>query len=265
MAVKIGHASSDENSTASGGNAGDQTAREVFIRDWYNRSKGWSTVFRAKDSRIAEKIAKAMEQACANDNIGYDQGQRTTLFEHAKKASWDISKVTAKCECDCSSLVAVCVNAAGIAINKDMYTGNQKTILNNTSKFDMLTEAKYLNKSDFLRRGDILLGQGHTAVVLSDGGGIEIKPSVKKPAKIDSAKSFVKDFAGAYKVTASALNVRAGAGTSKNILVTIPKNTTVYCFGYYTQVAGTDWLYVQLTHNGVNYTGFASAKYLVRG
>ena len=170
MAVKIGHASGDEYG-ASGWNgkavAGDQTAKEVCTRNWYN--KPWTAVFRAKDSQVAEKIAKTMEQACANNKIGYDQSQRTTLYAKAKAVNWDLSKITAACECDCSSLVAVCVNAAGIAVSKDMYTGNEKNALMNTGAFTIFTEAKYIGGSDYLVRGDILLGNGHTAVVLSNG------------------------------------------------------------------------------------------------
>lgn len=167
MAVKIGHASIDENGKAKGGSAGDQTKKEVCTRNWYN--KPWTSVIRPNDSSVAEKIATAMEQACANDNIGYDQSQRTTLYTKAQEANWDISKITSKCECDCSSLVAVCVNAAGISVSKDIYTGNEKTSLANTGAFTVLTETKYTSKADYLKRGDILLGSGHTAVVLGSG------------------------------------------------------------------------------------------------
>lgn len=167
--VKIGHASSDENKSAQGGIAGDQTGSEAKTQNWYNRSKGWSAVFRPKSSTVAEKIAVAMEQACANNKIGYDQSQRTTLYTKAKEKNWNLSKITSNCECDCSSLVAVCVNAAGIAVSKDMYTGNQKAVLKATGQFDVLTDSKYLTYDKHLKRGDILLGTGHTAVVLSDG------------------------------------------------------------------------------------------------
>ena len=146
MVVKIGHAYSDENTKASGGKAGDQTSKEVVIQNWYLRSDGWTIVFRPKETIVAEKIAKAMEQACANDKIGYDQGQRTTLYTKAKEAGWNLSKIIEVCECDCSSLVAVCVNAAGIPVNKNMYTGSQKTLLETTGKFRSLTEEKYLKE-----------------------------------------------------------------------------------------------------------------------
>ena len=276
MAVTIGHASLDENRNAKGGAAGDQTAKEVCKRSWY--SKPWHTVFRPKDSGIAEKIAKAMEQACANDKIGYDQSQRTTLYTLAKAVNWDISKITTACECDCSSLVAVCVNAAGITVSKDIYTGNEKAALKATGAFTIYTESNYVSKADYLKRGDILLGNGHTAIVLSNGSNAESNTnsnsnansntantgsSVKSEVKAkDYAKSFLRTLAGTYEVTASWLNVRHGAGTAKKIMATIPKGTKVKCYGYYTQWNTSMWLAIQFTYKGVKYTGFASAKYL---
>lgn len=254
MTVKIGHAHSDENNKAKGGKAGDQTSGEVVIQDWYIRTKGWSAVFRAKDAKVAEKLAITMEQACANDNIGYDQGQRTTLYKYAEKYSWDLTKIAEKCECDCSSLVAVCANSAGISISKDMYTGNQKSVLNSTNKFKMLTDKKYLIKSDYLRRGDILLGPGHTAIVLS---------SAKNP-ELQAAKSFLNSLSGTYMVNTSKLNVRYGAGTDNAVITTIIKGTKVKCYGYYTEILGTNWLYVQFTKNNRLQTGFVSSNYLTR-
>ena len=258
MAVTIGHASLDENKNINGGSAGDQTQKEVCTRSWY--SKPWTSVIRPKDSNVAERIAKAMEQACANDNIGYDQHQRTTLYTQAKEVNWDLSKV-GKCECDCSSLVAVCVNASGIKVSKDIYTGNELKALEATGGFTIHTEAKYISRSDYLKRGDILLGKGHTAVVLSDGTVPKAETSASVKAT-DSARSFLKPLSGSYKVTASWLNVRNGAGIHKKKMVAIPKGTVVRCYGFYTTVLGTNWLYIQFTYNGTTYTGFASAKYL---
>lgn len=77
-----------------------------------------------------------------------------------------------------------------------------------------------------------------------------------------SAKSYSKSIAGTYKVTASSLNVRNGAGTTHKSMVKIPKGTKVKNYGYYTSVLGTKWLYIQFTYNNVTYTGFASGKYL---
>lgn len=172
MSVKIGHASIDERGKARGGAAGDQTGREVCTRNWYN--KPWIAVIRPKSSTAAEKIAKAMEAACANNNIGYDQNERTTLYIKAKANNWNIAGIKSKCETDCSALVAVCVNAAGISVSKDIYTGNEKSALVATGKFTAHTESKYLTTDNYLKRGDILLASGHTAVVLSNGSKVAV-------------------------------------------------------------------------------------------
>lgn len=76
--------------------------------------------------------------------------------------------------------------------------------------------------------------------------------------KVDSAEKFDKSLSGTYTVTASSLNLRKGAGTSKAILTEMPKGSTVQCYGYYTDVSGTKWLYVVYG----KYTGFASSEYL---
>jgi uncharacterized protein YgiM (DUF1202 family) len=136
-----------------------------------------------------------------------------------------------------------------------MYTGNQKELLSKTKKFDILTDAKFLTKSNYLRRGDILLGPGHTAIVLSDG---------HKEPTIESAKSFSSSLVGTYTVKATKLNVRCGAGITKTVLIAIPKGTKVQCFGYYTKVLGVNWLYTQFVYNRKQYTGFISTKYLTK-
>lgn len=82
-----------------------------------------------------------------------------------------------------------------------------------------------------------------------------------KKAK-DGAKSFDKALAGTYKVTASSLNVRSGAGTGKAKLTTIPKGTKVQCYGYYTALGGVKWLYVQFDYKGTTCIGFVSSKYV---
>lgn len=265
MAVRIGHASIDENGKAHGGAAGDQTGREVCTRDWYN--KPWIAVIRPNDAKVAEKIAKAMEQAAANNNIGYDQYQRTTLFTQAKANNWDLSKIKVKCETDCSALVAVCVNAAGIAVSKDIYTGNEKAALVNTGKFKALTESKYIGSSEYLKRGDVLLGSGHTAVVLSNGSKVSGSNNATTPATpstpsntagVEAAKGYDKALAGTYKVTASALNIRSGAGTNKKILGSVKEGKTATCYGYYNTVDGVKWYLV--VANGI--TGYCSSKYL---
>ena len=171
MSVMIAHASIDENNHAKNGAAGDQTGREVCVRSWYN--KPWGCVIRFNDSRMAEKVAKCMEMAAANDNIGYDQNQRNTLLNKARKYNYDVSKVSEPCETDCSALVSVACMYAGIPESSLTLHGNCATtrtirnILKSTGGVEVYTTALYTSKSDRLKRGDILLKEGsHVAVVV---------------------------------------------------------------------------------------------------
>lgn len=180
--IKIGQASRDERMRYSGGIAGDQDGKEVAIREWYNRP--WNKVLRCKDSKKAEKIAQAMEKACKNDYIGYDQNQRTTLYSLCKANGWKIEDIKTPCETDCSALVAVCVNAAGIKVSGDIYTGNEANTLLKTEEFELLTAPKYLLSDEYLRRGDILLYEfHHTAIALQDGkkAGVNKYTAVEYP------------------------------------------------------------------------------------
>ena len=178
--IKIGQASRDERGRYSGGLAGDQDGREVAIREWYNRP--WNKVLRARNPSIAEKIAVAMEDACKNDNIGYDQYERTTLYDLCKANGWNIKAVNRSCETDCSALVAVCVNAAGIKVSGDIYTGNEANALLRTGEFELLLAPKYLLSDEYLRRGDILLYEfHHTAIALQDGK----KAEKAKPIQVE--------------------------------------------------------------------------------
>lgn len=166
--VKIGHASIDENGKIQGGAAGDQTGKEVCTRDYYYHTKGWCGL-RAKDSDVAEKIAKCMEDACANPYIGYDQSGRLTLYNTVKnlKFKCDMNTLKVKVECDCSSLVRVCLAYAGVTVG-NFNTAGEKAVILKTGLFEEFVVKK---DGSNLKRGDILVTKtkGHTVVVLSDG------------------------------------------------------------------------------------------------
>lgn len=166
--IKIGNAGSDERGKYTGGAAGDQTGGEVCIRDWYNRP--WNVVLRPLRAHVAADMVRAMRDACVNNNVGYDQYQRTTLYTQAKAAGWDITKITTPCETDCSALIAVCANAAGIRVSKDIYTGNMVRALKATGQFEVLMASKYLTSDQYLQAGDVLVYEGHhTAMALQYG------------------------------------------------------------------------------------------------
>ena len=181
MAVKIGHASISENGSITG-KAGDSTGREVCTRDYYLHSKGWH-VLRAIDATDREQIAQCMEAACANDNIGYCQNDRLTLYNAVKNNGFKCDKknLTKKVECDCSSLVRVCLAYAGIKVG-DFYTGNEKNVLVNSGKMKLVN---WDGKSSSLKRGDVLVTKtkGHTVIVLTDGTPAASKKSIDTLAR----------------------------------------------------------------------------------
>ena len=184
MAVKIGSARIDENSHAKGGKAGDQTGKEVSTQSWYKHSKGWR-VFRAKNPALAEKIAQDMQWACDNNNIGYDQGQRNTLYHVAKPLGFNCKEVKTKCETDCSALVRVCCAYAGIML-PNFRTITEPSILLNSGYFYEMKGKQYTDSSDYLLRGDILCTktQGHTVIVLSDGSKATPTPQPENPKTV---------------------------------------------------------------------------------
>lgn len=87
---------------------------------------------------------------------------------------------------------------------------------------------------------------------------------VAKPATVEPARKFDKSIAGTYKVKASALNLRRGAGTNHTILATLPKGTRMQCYGYYTTVSGVKWFLVQTKYKNSTLTGYASSEWLVK-
>lgn len=231
MSVLIGHAVSTENKdNGKNGKAkpGDQTGKEVLTAKWYDRDGKWDNVFRAKDPTVAEKIAKACEAGCANDMVGYNQSHpnRTSLYDAAAKVAFDLSKITDPCEADCSSFVAVCVNAAGIKVSKGMYTGNEKAVLQATKKFDTYTSDDYTKHEDKLKRGDILHGSGHTAIVLSNGKNADTGTTVTPVAEPQKQTGSVKK----YRVTGSYYMRKTAGATNKpksDILLTVHKDDVI--------------------------------------
>ena len=173
MAVIIGSARIDERGRTTGGAAGDQTGNEVSTQSWYLHSKGWR-VFRAVNTVAAEAIAVCMQAACDNNNIGYDQNQRNTLYNAVKPLDFDVRKLKTKVETDCSALIRVCCAYAGIPLS-DFNTATEASTLLKSGKFVELTDSKYTKQQDYLRRGDILVTKtkGHTAAVLTSGAKVE--------------------------------------------------------------------------------------------
>lgn len=188
MTVYIGNAVGNEKGTANGGEPGDQTSREVRVQPWYLNKKGWR-VFRPKSSEVAQKLVYDMKAACENDNIGYSQAKRNTLYTASKPYGFDCAKVEEKVECDCSSLVRVCLAFAGIEV-KDFNTSTEPKRLLDTGEFEEMVGEEYTDSPNKLKLGDILVTRtkGHTAIVMNDGSDPEppdppVPPEPPTPTK----------------------------------------------------------------------------------
>lgn len=167
--VTIGHFVCDENGHSRGGKPGDQTGKEGRFQSWYkcgSNGKGWQDVFRAKDKKVRKKIAENMIELVENPHIGYNQDKRLTLDKEAKKVDYDFKKITVDCDTDCSQATAECIIGAGIPISPDMYTGNEKKLIEATGKFKTYSGKSYTQSAQKLIAGDILFKVGHSAVVV---------------------------------------------------------------------------------------------------
>lgn len=180
--IKIGHASISENNTAYG-SAGDSTGREVYIDDNYDiNSLKPNVVLRPKTATLAKRSAKACEAGCKNDNIGYSQNGRNTLYNLAKDNGYNLSAV-GLCNTDCSAFVTVCAIAGGSKIaygSNAPTTTNMRTRFKQSGDYSVLTDSKHLTMTDYLKRGDILVCEGsHTVMVLGNGDSISDEDSTE--------------------------------------------------------------------------------------
>ncbi len=197
--MRIAQASHDERGQYRGGIAGNQ-ADELNIKNWYNRP--WDVVFRPKSAVFGDNIATVAEMLVRNRNIGYDQSERTSLYDACSRINWNLSLLNTlpPCECDCSSFVAVVLRFLGVAIPRTVTTMTMPAALTSTGLFDRLTEAQYTKSGGRLRRGDILLNTAHHVAIAVDNGQAPISP-----------------YAGVVTVS-DYLNVRTGPGIGNPIV-----------------------------------------------
>lgn len=265
--LKVGSARIDENGNTSGGEAGDQTGKEVCTQTMYTHSKGWY-VHRPKKVSYATKIAAAMQTACDNPNIGYDQGNRLGIIKYG-------TSTTTKTECDCSSLVRQCVIEATGTDPGNFTTANESTKLAATGLFE--DKFSYVSQSKTpLYNGDILVTKtkGHTVIVVSGNPRSSSSSSSSSSTSTSSSKPSYT-VGKTYTTKVDRLRVRKGAGTSyaaksyaaltanakKNAYSngTLKKGTTVTCKA--TKTVGSDiWMqipsgWIAAYYNGKKYVG----------
>ena len=114
---------------------------------------------------------------------------------------------------------------------------------------------------DFLKRGDILRKNGHTAVVLSNGDKYTASYEVhNKPAIYADSKN--ADLAGVWQAETD-VYLREGAGVSFKAVSVIPQGKECYNYGYYSvDSRGICWLFVDYYRDHVKVTGFVNCTFL---
>ena len=225
MAVLIGHASIDENGTIQGKTPGDQTTKEICIREWY--SKPWNVYLECLDDTLADKAAAIMEEICKNDNYGYSQPNRwagyNAIINNGRKVAGG------KGDFDCSSLVLACYILAGLSIAASGYTGNMKSILLATGKFKAYTDAAHTGSSAYAKRGGIYLKESsHVVMALSKGS--KASGTASGASQSTATASGNKNYVGKGIGSATAksnMNVRTGSSTASGSIGGVTKGASV--------------------------------------
>ncbi|MBQ7146034.1 MAG: hypothetical protein IJR95_04620 [Lachnospiraceae bacterium] len=209
---------------------------------------GWEYVFRPISETAAERIAWLMEGAVENgDHIGYSQcnsdfpreGVFDALFGMANP---DTRKITSLVNCDCSSLAGACIYNSGeprlyIPELRAMWTGIERELLTSSGAFIELTDPLLLELGTGLKRGDVLLKTGHTAVAIDTDDHRDTYPVVI----CDCAFS----------------RIRRGPGIEYDTMATMPAGTILQAEGR--AVASEGGIWYRVIFDGR--TGYTSALY----
>ena len=91
------------------------------------------------------------------------------------------------------------------------------------------------------------------------------KNLIRHSAYIQAEYAASKDnaLAGLYQAEGK-IKLYSGAGEKKAVLAAAEKDAKIYCYGYYTEKDGENWLYVEYFQDGAVYTGFCKASMLKR-
>lgn len=91
------------------------------------------------------------------------------------------------------------------------------------------------------------------------------KNLIRHSAYIQAEYAASKDnaLAGLYQAEGK-IKLYSGAGEKKAVLAAAEKDAKIYCYGYYTEKDGENWLYVEYFQDGAVCTGFCKASMLKR-
>ena len=234
--VLLAHARSNEIGQVSGGKPGDQTGKEVCVQPFFEHQ--WNYFLRPKNPMLGKKIADDAEIAASNDNIGYNQPDRYSMYLQVKSHGYDFTKISKPCNTDCSQLVATLLLAAGVRVSPYMYTGNMVSEIMKTRLFEQIpyTDSKQL------RRGDILVAvtARHTAVVVE---GYDTTPQPSATVKYIAEVYGVED---GHHIT-----VKTEPKASANMLKSWPYLSNGNMIEVCDEVG--DWVYIRIADTNYGY------------
>lgn len=261
------------------------------VANWQNT--GWDTVFRPKDNKLAENLASIIESGCSNSYIQYSDNIQFSFVDIARKANLKLNTIEEDVNINQLEFLLLIIEISNIISADKISFVNARNILIGSGLFYNFTSDDYLNKKDYLKRGDVLFNNNSCAIVLSNGRFSNKLAVTKKPVEataknitinnltVFSAKDKIKatneteekvasqipelqdkSLAGVY-ITKTATDLKDNISSSGKF-ITLPKGIKVYNYGFYEEDKKEKWLFVKTSYKNINYSGFCNIKNLTK-
>ena len=192
---QIVHASINEKGHATGGAKGDQTGKEVTVRQYYY--KNWNCVLRHSDSLIGQYAASIGVKLANSNLVGYGQDGRESLRQALISFNWDVDAYIAsgnKTHADCSSFVFACYCCVIEGFRQFGYSPTTSSIESRFSEdhgFSKFKGTEYTHSESNLLPGDIINSSTSHHVVMYVGNADTIQtdvivsnPSIDTPVSV---------------------------------------------------------------------------------
>lgn len=196
----------------------------------------------------------------ATDKVGYglaqwtSSGRKKKLLDYAKNKGASIGDLNMQLEYLFSELSGSYKKVLTVLKSATSVQEASDAVL---TKFECPA-----NQSDGVKKARAKNGTEFYKKYVSSSNNTTTPTKSTKPSsvKVDSAQKKDTSIAGSYTVTASSLNIRAGADAKKTSLGILKKGEVVENYGFYSVASnGVKWFYVK-TKSGI--VGFCSSKYL---
>lgn len=187
---KIVEAYSDERGKARGGEIGDQTGKEIRIREFYIRDGGWSVYIECTDPLLAEAAAYNAQLIAEDNSFGYNQDERWTGYEEIISGGSIDEAETG--DFDCSSLCIAAYILAGLDMKPEGYTGNLERLFLETGKFKSYDDAAHLNSSNLATIGGMYLEPKKHVLMMLENGDHSSEEPTPEPPPIPNGKRYIE-------------------------------------------------------------------------